>query len=58
MCFLKPLKVERIIGKTVFLENGLKAFYDKKIGLIKANDLLLVFGNLVVEKVKRNEKSK
>ncbi len=50
MCFLRPLKVKKIEGKTVSLENGLKAFYDKKIGEVKKNDLVLVYGNLIVSK--------
>lgn len=41
-------------GEIAFLEKGIKAFYDKKIGVIKPNDSVLVFGNLVVQKI--NEK--
>lgn len=57
MCFLKPLRVKKVADKIIYLENGVKAFYDKKIGPIKANDLVLVFGNLAVEKVKGDEKA-
>lgn len=54
MCFLKPLKVKEIKNKTVLLENGIKAYYNKDIKYLKTNDLVLVFGNLVIEKVKKN----
>jgi hypothetical protein len=54
MCYLKPLRVKRTGGKVAYLENGIRAFYDKKIGLIKPNDSVLVFGNLILQKV--NEK--
>ena len=53
MCFLKPLKVKKINNKIVLLENGIKAYYNGNITKLKENDLVLVFGNLVVEKVKR-----
>jgi len=53
MCYLKPLKVKGINKTTVLLENGIKAYYNKDIK-IKENDLVLVFGNLVIEKVKKN----
>lgn len=45
------MKVRKLKGKTAYLENGLKAYYDKKIGVIKPNDLVLVFGNLVLHKI-------
>lgn len=51
MCFLKPLKVKKIMGKTVYLHNNIKAYYDKKVGELKENDVVLVYGNLVVEKL-------
>ncbi len=56
MCYLRPLRVKKIIGRTVALENGVKAYYDKKIGTIKKNDLVMVYGNLITEKL--NGKSK
>lgn len=63
MCFIRPLKVKKIENKTVFLENGIKAYYDKKtcqpagrLENLKINDIVLVYGNLVIDKV--NEKSK
>lgn len=51
MCFLKPLKVKKIWGTKVVFENGLIAHYNKKIGELKKNDEVLVFGNLVIEKI-------
>lgn len=53
MCYLKPLEVIKIEGKTVFLRNGIRAFYDKKIGEIKPRDLVLVYGNLIVDRLKK-----
>lgn len=51
MCYLRPLKVKKIAGKTAVLENGIKAVYDKKIGKVKENDLVIVYGNLIIQKV-------
>ena len=51
MCYLKPLKVNKVIGKTVFLNNGIKAYYDKNVGQIKPNDKVLVYGNLIIQKI-------
>jgi len=56
MCYLRPLKVKKLKGEIAHLENGIKAFCDKKIGVLKPNDSVLVFGNLIVEKLKQNEK--
>ncbi len=56
MCFLKPLRVEKIEGKTVYLENGIKALYDKRVGEIVKGNEVLVYGNLIIEKI--HEKSK
>ncbi len=56
MCYLRPLKVKKLLGKTAILENGIKAYYDKKIGKIKKDDLVMVYGNLIIERI--NEKSK
>lgn len=53
MCFLKPLKVKTVKKDIVLLENNIKAYYNKETK-IKENDLVLVFGNLVIEKVKKN----
>lgn len=54
MCFLKPLRIKKINKKKVTLENSLLAYYDKSIGPLKVGDLVLVYGNLVLEKI--NEK--
>ncbi len=51
MCQLRPLKVKKIEGKKALLENGIKAVYDKKVGEIKANDLVIVYGNLIIQKI-------
>ena len=52
MCFIKPLRVTKVKGNTAILENGIKAYCDKKIDDIKPNDEVLVFGNLIIEKIK------
>jgi len=57
MCYLKPLEVKKIKGGVVFLENGIKAFYDKNIGKIKKGDKVVVFGNLIIQKSNEREKS-
>ena len=57
MCYLKPLKVRKIIGKKAVLENGIEAVYDGHIGKIKKNDSVLVYGNLILERVKLAEKN-
>jgi len=51
MCYLRPLKVKKIEGKRVWLENGIKAIYDKKVGKISADDLVVVYGNLIIQKI-------
>ena len=51
MCFLRPLRVKTIEGKRAVLENGIKAVYDKKVGKIKINDLVMVYGNLIIQKI-------
>ena len=51
MCFIRPLKVKKIQGKKALLENGIKAVYDKKVGNVKANDLVMVYGNLIIQKI-------
>lgn len=56
MCFLRPLKVKKIEGRKVILENGIKAYYDKKVGTIKKDDLVMVYGNLVLHRVKLDSK--
>ncbi len=53
MCFLRPLRVKSIKEKEVTLENGIKAYYEKKIGILKPNDHVLVYGNLIISRVKR-----
>lgn len=51
MCYLKPLKVKKIIGRKAVLENGLEAVYDSHVGKIKKNDKVLVYGNLIIERI-------
>jgi len=55
MCFLRPLKIKKIEGKKVFLEKNIIAYYDKKVGQLKKNDRVLVFGNLVIKKIDENK---
>lgn len=58
MCYLVPHKIKSIEGTQVTLSGGLKAFYDAKVGILKINDEVLVYGNLIVDKIKKNEKYK
>lgn len=58
MCYLVPHKVKSIEGAQVTLNGGLKAFYDKKVGTLKIDDEVLVYGNLIVDKVQTHEKHK
>ena len=58
MCFLVPHKVKSIQGSTITMVGGMKAFYDKKIGTLKINDEVLVYGNLIINKVQTHEKHK
>lgn len=51
MCFLRPLRVKSINGKEVVLDNGIKAYYEKKVGILKPNDMVMVYGNLILEKI-------
>lgn len=51
MCYLRPLKVKKIQGKKALLENGIKAVYDKNVGKVKVNDLVMVYGNLIIQKI-------
>ena len=55
MCFIKPLTVKKIDGNKVVLDNKIEAFYEKKVGKIKVGDKVIVYGNLILEKI--NEKS-
>ena len=55
MCYVKPLKIKKIKGKEVEMENGIKAFYDKSVGKIKTGDKVLVYGNLIVDKVNNSK---
>lgn len=50
MCFIKPLKIKKIKDKKVVLENGVAAYYDKKIGQLKVGDQVIVYGNLILKK--------
>lgn len=58
MCYLVPHKIKSIQGLEVVLVGGMKAFYDKKVGILKINDEVLVYGNLIIEKVQTHEKHK
>lgn len=53
MCFIKPLKVKKIVGKKIYLENNIIALYDKEAGDIKPNDRVLVYGNVVLTRLRR-----
>lgn len=55
MCFIKPLRIKSINGKEVILDNGIKAYYEKKISILKSNDLVMVYGNLILEKVSQKK---
>ncbi|MBI4973993.1 hypothetical protein HZC27_05260 [Candidatus Roizmanbacteria bacterium] len=58
MCYLVPHKVKSIQGSEVVLVGGMKAYYDKKVGILKINDEVLVYGNLIINKVQSHEKLK
>ena len=58
MCFLQPLKVKQIRGSTYELENGIEAICDANLKNIRVNDAVLVYGNLIISKVSKHEKSK
>jgi hypothetical protein len=51
MCFLKPQIIAKVSKKAVLLKSGIKVIKDKKIGPLRPNDRVLVFGNLIVEKI-------
>lgn len=51
MCYLRPLKVKKIQGKKALLENGIKAVYDKNVDVVKVDDLVVVYGNLIIQKI-------
>lgn len=53
MCYTKPLVVKRIKGNKVEMENGVSAFYEKKIGELKPKDKVLVYGNLILQKISK-----
>jgi hypothetical protein len=57
MCYLRPVKVVRVKGRTVFLDNGIKALYNKKVGRLKHDDKVLVYGNLVIKKYDKKNKN-
>lgn len=50
MCFLRPLKIKSIGEKSVTLENGMKAYYDKSVGKIAVGDQVIVYGNVIIQK--------
>ena len=58
MCYLVPHKVKSIEGTQVTLNGGMKAFYNKKVGTLKINDEVLVYGNLIINKIQTHEKHK
>lgn len=51
MCFIKPLKIKKIKDRKVILENGIVAYYDKKIGQLKRGEKVIVYGNLILNKI-------
>jgi len=55
MCQLKQHIVEKIEDKVVYLKDGIKALYDKKVGILKPNDRVLVYGNLILEKISKKQ---
>jgi len=55
MCYVKPLKVKKIKDKEAEMENGIKAFYDKSVGKIRIGDKVLVYGNLIIDKVNNSK---
>lgn len=55
MCFVKPLKVREVMENKVVLENGLKAYYEKNI-MLKKNDIVLVYGNVVISRIAKKNK--
>ena len=52
MCYLKPLKIERMEKDRVILDSGTKAYYNNKIGILQVGDMVQVFGNVIIEKIK------
>lgn len=57
MCFLLPLKVKQISDTKVKLENGLEALCDINIKDLKVGDEVLVYGNLIINKVTTHDKT-
>ena len=57
MCQLRQHVVIKIKDKIVYLKDGIKALYDKKVGPIKVGDKVLVYGNLVVSKYDKKIKN-
>ncbi len=51
MCFVKPYKVEKVLKNKVILENGMEAYYEKNESRLKKNDMVLVYGNVVINKI-------
>ena len=52
MCYLRPYKVKKIENEKVLLDNGIKAHYNKRIGTLRVGDMVQVFGNVIIEKIK------
>ncbi len=55
MCFIKPLQIKSIKGEIATMNNGIKAYYEKKVGILKPNDYVLVYGNLILEKISKKQ---
>jgi hypothetical protein len=51
MCYLRPLTIKAIKDRKVLLEKGIEALYNKKVGRLKKGDRVLVFGNLIINKI-------
>lgn len=57
MCFLQPLKITKINGEKVKLENGIEALCDLNIKDLAVGDQVLVYGNLIISKINSHDKS-
>lgn len=57
MCFLLPLTVKKINKDKVQLTNGMEALCDINIKGLKEGDRVLVYGNLIISKENKNDKT-
>lgn len=55
MCFIRPFQIKSIDGRIATLDTGIKAYYEKKVGILKPNDHVLVYGNLILEKISKKQ---